>query len=210
MNTTALLEEEKFYYVHNRGNGGANLFYRDEDYPYFLRQYDKHLADYVETYAYCLLPDQFHLLVRIKSRQDFPVRQDFPTQHDLGNLTAGQVVSELFRRFFMGYSKAVNAQQHRTGGLFEKHFRRQEIEDGAHLPLVVYYIHRQPEHEPNLSGADYREYPWSSYGFFVSDKKTRLRRAEVLAWFGGEAGLVRFHDTDQDTGPVAGWMAGQG
>ncbi len=205
MNTTATLEEEKFYHIHNRGNGGASLFYRDEDYAYFLRQYDKHLSDYVDTYAYCLLPDQFHLLVRIKSRQDFPVRQDFPTQHDLGNLTAGEVVSELFRRFSMGYSKAINAQQHRTGSLFEKHFRRQEIHGEALLPLMVYHIHHQLRHG-SLPDTNYREYPWSSYGFFVTDKKTKLRRAEVLEWFGGEAAFVRYHETGQDLAPIREWM----
>ncbi len=208
MNTNAPLEEERTYHIYNRGNGGASLFYRDEDYAYFLRQYDKHLSDFVDTFAYCLLPNHFHLLVRIKSRQDFPVRQDFPTQHDLGNLTAGEVVIELFRRFFMGYSKAINAQQHRTGSLFEKHFRRREIHGGAHLPLMVYHIHQQPQHH-GLASTSIQEYPWSSYGFFVSDKKTKLRRAEVLEWFGGEAAFVRFHEAEQDLTPIAQWLLEQ-
>ncbi len=53
-----------FYHIYNRGNNGENLFYRPENYGYFLQKFDHYLSGYLELYAYCLLPNHFHLLVR--------------------------------------------------------------------------------------------------------------------------------------------------
>lgn len=60
------LEEGLFYHIYNRGNNRERLFYRNENYRFFLRRYDEYLSDYVETYSFCLLPNHFHLLVRVK------------------------------------------------------------------------------------------------------------------------------------------------
>ena len=55
------LEEGQFYHIYNRGNNRERLFYSTENYLFFLRRYDEYL------YAFCLLPNHFHLLVRVKS-----------------------------------------------------------------------------------------------------------------------------------------------
>jgi len=60
------LEEDKFYHIFNRGNNGILLFYKPENYLFFLRRLDEYLSPYVEVYAFCLMPNHFHLLVRVK------------------------------------------------------------------------------------------------------------------------------------------------
>ena len=73
------LEENQFYHIYNRGNDGTDLFYQDRNYIFFLKKYDNYLSEYVDTYAYCLLPNHFHLLVRVKSKSDFVVNKEkFP------------------------------------------------------------------------------------------------------------------------------------
>jgi len=58
--------EGNFYHIYNRGNNRENIFFEENNYYYFLEKYDKYLTNYLETFAYCLLPNHFHLLVRVK------------------------------------------------------------------------------------------------------------------------------------------------
>jgi hypothetical protein len=60
------LEENKFYHIYNRGNNRGNLFYNEGNYEFFLRKYDEYLSEFIDTYAFCLLPNHFHFLIGVK------------------------------------------------------------------------------------------------------------------------------------------------
>ena len=64
------LEEGKFYHIYNQGNNKENIFYSLENYEYFLYKFDGYLSDLVEVYAYCLMPNHFHFLIRIKELRE--------------------------------------------------------------------------------------------------------------------------------------------
>ena len=59
-----------FYHIYNHANGDDNLFREQENYRFFLQQYAKYINPIADTYAYCLMPNHFHLLVKIKEEQD--------------------------------------------------------------------------------------------------------------------------------------------
>ena len=56
-----------FFHIFNRGINGQKIFYTEENYAYFLKKYAKKTKAYLDTYAYCLLPNHFHFLVKVKS-----------------------------------------------------------------------------------------------------------------------------------------------
>ena len=60
------LENGRFYHIYTRGINGTNLFYEERNYAYFLQKYGYYLHEVLDTYAYCLLGNHFHLLVRVK------------------------------------------------------------------------------------------------------------------------------------------------
>ena len=197
------LEENQFYHIYNRGNDGIDLFYQNRNYVYFLKKYDLYLSDYLDTYAYCLLPNHFHLLVKIKSKSDFLIKHsEFPSVKDLEKMTAGEIVSELFRRFFMSYSKSINIQQSRTGSLFQKNFRRKLIGNESYFTSMVYYIHNQLRHHGFINMDD-KDYQWSSYSRFLLDKESKLRKFEVLSWFGGKQEFIQFHVVQRNTKDIS-------
>ena len=58
-----------YYHIFNHANGDEDLFREPENYRYFLQQYHKHIDKIADTYAYCQMPNHFHLLVRIKAKE---------------------------------------------------------------------------------------------------------------------------------------------
>ncbi len=59
-------EENELYHIYNRTNNQELLFLSDENRYFFLRKYAALLSPFISTYCWCLLPNHFHLLVRIK------------------------------------------------------------------------------------------------------------------------------------------------
>lgn len=174
------LEKDKFYHVYNRGNNGCLLFYNEKNYEFFLRRFDLYLSDYVETYAFCLLPNHFHLLISIKESE--LIKENGKTMN----------VSQAFHRLFTSYSKAINKQENRHGSLFENPFKRKEITDTSYLTNLVFYVHANPQ----LHGFtdNFRTYFWSSFTKIMNDKPSKLRKQEVLDWFDDKDNYLFFHE----------------
>ncbi|MBI2429204.1 MAG: hypothetical protein HYV29_10510 [Ignavibacteriales bacterium] len=208
------LEPEQFYHIYNRGNQGMPIFYSEDNYRYFLSRYERYISGYADTFAYCLLPNHFHFFVRIhsdlsikeRSKIDFP---DLPptyktfrrTSKDLENLHPHEIVSERFRRFFLGYAKALNKQEGLSGSLFKKYFQRKKVDDEIYFARLIYYIHTNPLHHGILS--DWSMYPWSSYRFYDSHAPIRLNTREVVDWFGGKEQYIYFHQQKRNTSEIA-------
>jgi putative transposase len=67
------LQPGLYYHVFNRGNNGEDLFREERNYSFFLKLYGKYITPVADTYAYCLLRNHFHVLLRIKrEKRHFP------------------------------------------------------------------------------------------------------------------------------------------
>lgn len=64
------LQEDNYYHIYNRANGSEKIFVDKDNYRYFLEKYKQHVSPIADTYAYCLMPNHFHFLVRIKSEKE--------------------------------------------------------------------------------------------------------------------------------------------
>jgi putative transposase len=58
--------DEGVYHVYNRTNNKELLFREEDNYYFFLKKYHQYLGPFVYTYCYNLLPNHFHLVIRIK------------------------------------------------------------------------------------------------------------------------------------------------
>lgn len=99
-------------------------------------------------------------------------------------------VSERFRRFLLGYAKAINVQENRHGSLFQKLFRRKVIPGGFSRSLVA-YIHRNPIHHHYCH--DLASYAWSSYLPLLNDQTAWLDHQEVMINFAGKDQFKAYH-----------------
>lgn len=65
-----MLEFDRHYHIYNHANGRDVLFTEERNYHFFLEKYQKHINPIAETIAWCLMPNHFHVLVRIRSKQE--------------------------------------------------------------------------------------------------------------------------------------------
>jgi putative transposase len=56
------------------------------------------------------------------------------------------------------------------------------------------YIHRNPQKHGFV--ADFRDWPYSSYHTLATTQPTRLRRDDVITWFGGADSFIAAHIGD--------------
>jgi REP element-mobilizing transposase RayT len=134
-NTHDDLHPGKLYHIYNRGNNKENLFIERENYLSFLHLWRKYTAPAADTFAYSLLGNHFHFLIRINEE---PV----PDHKDV--LTAGTPFKPIVQRFsnlFNAYAKGFNKRYNRTGSLFQERFRRKTIDNNADFGEVIFYIH---------------------------------------------------------------------
>lgn len=187
------LQYGAFYHIYNRGNNGEILFREPRNYSYFLRLYAAYIEPVAETYAYCLMSNHFHLLVRIKDLVD--CEQDCQSSKDWQSSKYSSP-SRAFSNLFSTYTKAFNKAYQRTGSLFEKPFRRKRVDHDRYFTALVVYIHRNPQHHGFVT--DFRDWPYSSYPAIVSDKASRVWRDVVIAWFNSRREFAELHLADAD------------
>jgi REP element-mobilizing transposase RayT len=187
------------YHIYNRGNNREPIFRESENYRFFLERYIHHIEPVAVTYAYCLLPNHFHFLVRIREDSEQP---ELPTFERLATLEPATLepptleppvpdAQFAFKNLFISYALAFNRRYDRTGSLFEKPFKRKRVTGEAYFARLVVYIHRNAQHHGLV--ADFRDWPWSSYTAVLAGAATRIPRQEVLGWFGGPAPFRAAH-----------------
>ena len=162
------------YHIYNRGNNYQDVFFQKSDYHLFLEKLNLYLKDYCSVYAFALIPNHYHLLLRIN---DDIAENSFSMQ---------------FSKLILSYTNKINWREKRNGSLFLSYFRRIKVEDEAYLKSLVYYTHYNPCKHDVVE--DFRSYQFSSYKIFLSDKRTSLNRDEVLSWFGDRKEFVGYHN----------------
>jgi len=166
--------EGQFYHIYNRGVNGENLFKEKKNYYYFLDQYKFYCADILETLAYCLLKNHFHMLVYVKENVEVPKRNG----SGMFKLNASKQLSH----FFNSYAQSINKAYNGTVPLFESPFERKLIDDENYLKTMIYYCHRNAVHHGFVT--DIKEWEFSSYHSILANESNLVATAEVLKRFG--------------------------
>ncbi len=199
---------ERFYHIYNHGNANDNIFFNDSNYGYFLTKFREYISPIADTYAYCLMPNHFHFLVKIKSpelvfkflkennklpesamnQENFELLMGVDSEINLYSLH----ISKQFSNFFNGYAQAINKQEARKGSLFIRAFKRKLIESTEHLKELILYIHSNPVH--HSFAQNILDWKYVSYHSMISNSSTQLKREEVLELFDGVDNLKFCHE----------------
>jgi putative transposase len=191
MTSPSALELDTLYHIFNRGNNRENIFIDELTFRFFMILFQKYIFPVAETYAYCLLRNHFHLLVRIKSEDEIlkSLGVSSMQKHRLR-----KTPSRHFSNFFNAYAKSINRTYHRTGSLFQHPFHRVPVTDENHIRVLISYIHRNPQHHGFVP--DFRDWPFSSYHVHLSKTSPSRDRAVVSKFFRDDDRYIKFHSRE--------------
>ena len=198
---TQPLMPDSIYHIYNHAVSNDNLFQSDENYRFFLKKYHQYISPIADTFAYCLMPNHFHFALRIKSERELIDLLDLTGFKNLSGLKGGlnelnAFIAKQFSNLFNSYSKSYNKYYQREGSLFRRPFRRSLIDSDSYFCEVIHYIHYNPVHHGFTK--DLRDWKYSSFESFVSDKSTLLKRDEVIDWFQDKDNFYAYHKNKID------------
>jgi putative transposase len=207
-------ESGNYYHVYNRTIDQGKMFANSGNYIFFLKKMDEYLSDFIEIYAYCLLGNHFHLLIRILPENEIrakkaqfealnPAKILANKNENAKQKSIHEIVSHQFKKFFQSYAMAYNKQQNRVGTLFQTPFKRALVDNDQYFTNMIHYIHANPQKHGFVT--DFRTYEWSSYQRFLIEKPSKLRKEEVFNWFGNKDEYLRFHSIDGNIDLPKNW-----
>ncbi len=190
-----LFEPTATFHVYTHANGSENLFRTHDNYLYFLKKYEKYINPVADTFAYCLMPNHLHLMIRIRSSQEINsfLQETKPDRKfDLSDAKIfSNVISQQFSHLLNGYTQAYNKVFKRRGSLFIPNIKRNGVKDDGYLTRLFAYIHANPiKHK---FAKELHEWPYSSYAIYLSNEPTNIKRVEGLKWFGNKEEFIKLH-----------------
>jgi REP element-mobilizing transposase RayT len=209
-----MFEPEGIYHIYNRANGDENLFREEKNYLFFLENFLKYIHPIAKIYAWCLMPNHFHVMIRIRQEEELgnaAAFQKFETFGKLETAILSKVISKQFSNFFSSYTQAYNKVYGRTGSLFQPNMKKKEVTSDAYFTQLVLYIHNNPVKHGFVKNLC--DWPHHSYHYITGDmekqpayyklsksfKLLESSRSEVLDWFGG---LTHFKLAHQSIGDI--------
>lgn len=150
------LSKSNTYHMMMRGNERKNIFLDEEDRLKFidiLKEKKKDEGFYL--YAYCLMDNHIHLLV--KEGKDN--------------------ISRIAKRINTSYAYYFNKKYKRVGHVFQDRYKSEEIEDEGYLLSAIRYIHNNPVRANMVK--EVFQYKWSSYNSYANNDRL-VESSEIL------------------------------
>jgi len=205
------------YHIFNHANGFENIFKENENYRFFLEKYEQYITPIAETYAYCLMPNHFHLVVRIRKREQLEeiirTKNHSAATHfskvsfDFGKVPVvdsdrisddniEKFLSKQFSNLFSSYTLSFNRMYKRRGSLFIKNFKREVISDKEYFLNAIVYVHRNPIHHGFCTR--YTDWSYTSYCEITSLKSEMVEVDKLLKVFENKESFVEVHRQNLD------------
>jgi len=137
-----------------RGIERRKIFWDDKDRSSFLERLAVILEEtQTQCYAWTLIPNHFHLLLR----------------------TGPTPLSKVMRRLMTGYAVTFNLRHRRAGHLFQNRYKSVVCEEDPYLLELIRYIHLNPLRAKlveDLNALD--KYPWTGHSVLLGKRKNPL------------------------------------
>ena len=183
--------ETGIYHVMLRGVNKQHIFLDTQDYKKFIQVLiDCKKASHFELYAYCLMNNHIHLLIK----------------------ETEESVSTIMKRIGCRFVYWYNAKYQRVGHLFQDRFRSEPVETDEYFLCVLRYIHNNPVKAKlvdSCSDYEYSSYNWYFENGILIDKKFALSimSIEEFALFHQEEDINEYLDISENAIPVTDDMA---
>ena len=109
-------EKGYIYHIYNQGNNRRKIFFKRDNYLFFLKKVNTHILPFGDVLAWCLMPNHFHLMVFVRSIELSHKSIGVVSNNADAIRTFNQSIGIMLR----SYSQAVNKQQNFSGKLIRE------------------------------------------------------------------------------------------
>lgn len=153
------------YHVITRGIERREIYREDSDRDEFLRRFGEALKETnSQCYAWVLMPNHFHLLIRVGKKS----------------------LSDLMRKVLTGYAIYFNRKYKRNGYVYQNRYKSILCQEDAYFLELVRYIHLNPLRvglTKDIQGLN--TYKWSGHSVLMRNNKIKWQSCdEILEKFG--------------------------
>ena len=193
-------ECEKVFHIYSRTNTKDELLFREKDnYLFFLKRYRTFLTPVFQTLCYCLIPNHYHLLIKVKNKEHiFKYQKSKNYKYANNELKINNFIQQQVANFHISYAKAFNKKYNRRGSLLQSKPKAKEITDLNFLLRSSRYIHRNPIKHGLIKQLENWEY--SSYLDYAELRNDTIPEKEfVLSHFSSVQDFINFTNMDLDS-----------
>ncbi len=164
------------YHVVVKGISSQLLFEEHNDYLKYLEilRFQKEKCDF-ELFAYCLMSNHIHLLIRTNSTP----------------------LESIFRKINTTYANWFNMKYSHSGPLQDGRYYSEPVNSLDYFLSALRYIHRNPVNA-NLEKSVGLKYPWNSYHAYITQNDALVDTSPVLSEFASINDFIAYHSSDSD------------
>ncbi len=176
------LVPDEYFHIYNHAVGNEDLFRSSNNYEYFLKKYNQYIYPVCGTFAYFLMPNHFHILIKVRTKDQlisYYIEEHHRKYSEEKRLVVmpetfdyHEFVMHQFKRFLNGYAQAFNKMYKRRGSLFVDYIKRKEIDNDTYLRNIIHYIHYNPVHHGFCKHPE--DWTYSSFNILMSNKSNKL------------------------------------
>lgn len=157
------LYPNQLFHIYNRGNNKQRIFFKRENYLYFLKKVKEYLKPHADIIAWCLMPNHFHFLIYIRPEKDT------------------KEVSTAIQIILRSYTRGINKQEIRTGSLFTQNTcskpLAEELRINYYATTCFHYIHQNPMNSRLVQRME--DWEFSSFRDYIGIRNGTLISREV-------------------------------
>ena len=162
--------KNELYHIYNRGNNRQKIFFKPENYVFFLKKVRTYILPYADILAYSLMPNHFHFLIHSDERTIAT-----KTIRDQNK----NILSEGIRILLSSYTQAINKQNKSSGSLFQQNTKAQPIVKGSiNYDLTVFHYIHQNAYRAKLV-AKMEDWEYSSFADYCGKRNGTLCNKEL-------------------------------
>ncbi len=170
------LKKGYLYHIYNQGNNRQKIFFKEENYTYFLQKVNTHIKPYADIIAYCLMPNHFHFMLLVneveinigghcsggttlsRASTGTGVETKASTEPEPKTISINHSIGIMLA----SYTRAIHKQENMTGSLFRQKTKAECI--NYPKSITPSYITKKGLTKINITQAE-KQYPQMCFNY---------------------------------------------
>jgi len=176
------------YHIYNQCVSHVNYFEQTNNSQHFLDKFQEYFINCFNIYAYCLMPNHFHMIVNVKKEDE--VLESLKNKSDSkaiesfkkGEIPLDEYILDQLKRFISSITMSYKRNNDHRGPLFVERTKHVLLDGESKLMEKVCYVHHNPIH--HSFSTNYRDWDFSSFSDYLTEGTLDSDKEHFLEYIG--------------------------